>query len=57
VCDMSGSRLIICRDQIRENVLVKQYYCDIDIAHLIVYNDELAQNLTQNPAEVIPRVC
>tara|TARA_R110002003_G_scaffold534_17_gene20324 strand:+ start:41787 stop:41951 length:165 start_codon:yes stop_codon:yes gene_type:complete len=36
---------------------VKQYYCDIDIAHLIVYNDELAQNLTQNPAEVIPLVC
>jgi DNA replication licensing factor MCM5 len=47
---------MIYRDQIRENVLVKQYYCDIDIAHLIVYNDELAQNLTQNPAEVIPRV-
>jgi DNA replication licensing factor MCM5 len=44
------------RDQIRENVLVKQYYCDIDIAHVIVYNDELAQNLTQNPAEVIPLV-
>lgn len=37
-------------------MLVKQYYCDIDIAHLIVYNDELAQNLTQNPAEVIPLV-
>ncbi|KAH7413568.1 MCM2/3/5 family-domain-containing protein [Phaeosphaeria sp. MPI-PUGE-AT-0046c] len=45
----------IYRDQIRENVLVKQYYCDIDIAHLIAYNDgELAQSLTQNPADIIP---
>ncbi len=40
----------------RENVLVKQYYCDVDIAHLISYNEELANKLTTQPAEIIPLV-
>ena len=44
-------------DQIRQNVLVKQYYCDVDIAHLISYNEELAHRLTTEPAENIPLVC
>ncbi|KXT15349.1 hypothetical protein AC579_10432 [Pseudocercospora musae] len=42
------------RDQIRENVLSKQYYCDIDIAHLIAFNEELANRLNNEPAEIIP---
>ncbi|KAI9846312.1 MAG: minichromosome maintenance protein 5 [Sclerophora amabilis] len=42
------------RDQIRENVLVKQYYCDVDIAHLISFNEELAHKLTTEPADIIP---
>ncbi|KAJ5765155.1 hypothetical protein N7520_004714 [Penicillium odoratum] len=44
----------IYRDQLRQNVLVKQYYCDIDIAHLISFNEELAHKLTTEPAEIIP---
>lgn len=44
------------RDQIRQNVLIKQYYCDVDIAHLISYNEELAHKLTTQPAEIIPLV-
>ncbi|KAI9749899.1 MAG: minichromosome maintenance protein 5 [Chaenotheca gracillima] len=44
----------IYRDQIRENVLIKQYYCDVDIAHLISFNEELAHRLTTEPAEIIP---
>lgn len=44
----------IYRDQIRENVLVKQYYCDVDVAHMISYNEELAHHLTTDPADVIP---
>lgn len=43
-------------DQIRENVLSKQYYCDIDIAHLIAFNEELANRLNNEPAEIIPIV-
>jgi len=45
-----------CSDQIRENVLVKQYYCDVDIAHLISYNEELAHRLTTQPTDIIPLV-
>ena len=45
-----------CSDQIRENVLVRQYYCDVDIAHLISYNEELAHRLTSQPADTIPLV-
>ena len=44
------------RDQIRENVLVKQYYCDVDIAHLISYDEELAHRLSTQPADIIPLV-
>ncbi|MCJ1422717.1 minichromosome maintenance protein 5 [Sticta canariensis] len=44
----------IYRDQVRQNVLVKQYFCDIDIAHLISYTEELAHKLTTQPADIIP---
>ncbi|KAF2703073.1 MCM-domain-containing protein [Pleomassaria siparia CBS 279.74] len=54
VMDFHLDNIFIYRDQIRENVLVKQYYCDIDIAHLISYDEELAHKLTQDPAEIIP---
>jgi DNA replication licensing factor MCM5 len=48
--------VFIYRDQIRENILSKQYYCDVDIAHLIAYNEELADRLNNEPAEIIPIV-
>lgn len=44
------------RDQIRENVLQKQYYCDVDVGHLIQYNEDLAHKLATEPAEIIPLV-
>jgi DNA replication licensing factor MCM5 len=44
------------RDQLRQNVLIKRYFCDVDIAHLISYNEELAHKLTTEPAEIIPLV-
>jgi DNA replication licensing factor MCM5 len=44
------------RDQIRENVLAKKYACDIDMVHLISYNEELAHRLNTEPAEIIPIV-
>ena len=57
VMDFHLDNVFLYRDQIRENVLVKQYYCDIDIAHLISYDEELAHKLQQDPAEVLPLVC
>ena len=44
------------RDQLRENVLLKQFYCDVDINHLISFNEDLAHRLVTEPAEVIPLV-
>ena len=44
------------RDQIRENVLSKQYYCDVDIADLIAYDEQLAHQLNNEPGEIIPLV-
>lgn len=56
IMDFHLDNVFLYRDQIRENVLVKQYYCDIDIAHLISYDEELAHKLQQDPAEVLPLV-
>jgi hypothetical protein len=37
-------------------VLLKQYYCDVDVGHLISFNEELAHRLVTEPAEIIPLV-
>ncbi|KAI9726086.1 MAG: minichromosome maintenance protein 5 [Chrysothrix sp. TS-e1954] len=42
------------RDQLRENALLKQYYCEVDIGHLISYDEELASRLNNDPADIIP---
>jgi DNA replication licensing factor MCM5 len=46
----------ICRDQLRENALLKKFYCDVDIKDLINFNEELAHRLVSEPAEIIPLV-
>ena len=35
----------------------KQYFCDVDMSHLIQYDEELAQKLNNEPADYIPLVC
>jgi DNA replication licensing factor MCM5 len=44
------------RDQLRENALLKKYYCDVNIGDLISYNEELAHRLASEPADMIPLV-
>ena len=44
------------RDQIRENALLKKYYCDVNIGDLIKFNEEIAHRLVTEPAELIPLV-
>ncbi|QSL64952.1 hypothetical protein MERGE_002256 [Pneumocystis wakefieldiae] len=44
----------IYRDQLRDNILVKQFYLNVNIAHLISFNEELADKLTSNPADMLP---
>jgi DNA replication licensing factor MCM5 len=35
-------------------VLLKQYYCDVDVGHLISFDAELAHRLVTEPGEIIP---
>lgn len=46
----------IYRDALRTNILVKLYMLDVDIGHLISFNEELAHKLANEPAEIIPIV-
>ncbi|CAJ2507382.1 Uu.00g085680.m01.CDS01 [Anthostomella pinea] len=46
--------IFVYRDQLRENALLKKFYCDINITDLIKFNEELAHRLVTEPAEIIP---
>ncbi|KAF3933105.1 hypothetical protein ABW20_dc0110593 [Dactylellina cionopaga] len=46
--------LFVYRDQLQENVLIKRYCLDVDVAHLISFNEELADALATEPAEKLP---
>jgi len=46
----------INRDQLKENVLLKKFYCDVNITDLINYNEELAHRLLHEPGEIVPLV-
>ncbi|KAI1332150.1 MCM2/3/5 family protein [Xylariaceae sp. FL0255] len=46
--------IFVYRDQLRENALLKKFFCDINITDLIKYNEELAHRLVTEPAEIIP---
>ena len=37
-------------------MLSNQYYCDVDIAHLIAFNEDLAHRLNNEPGEITPIV-
>ncbi|KAJ1565341.1 minichromosome maintenance protein 5, partial [Nowakowskiella sp. JEL0078] len=42
------------RDQLRQNLTIKQYFMEIDFSHLITFNEELAYHLRDKPAENLP---
>lgn len=44
----------IYRDQLRENLLIKNYFLKVEADHLIAFNEELNKKLTDDPAEMIP---
>ncbi|KAI5966403.1 MCM5 [Candida pseudojiufengensis] len=44
----------IYRDQLRENLLLNNYYLKVDSEHIIGFNDELNKKLTDDPSEMIP---
>ncbi|ODV65465.1 MCM-domain-containing protein [Hyphopichia burtonii NRRL Y-1933] len=44
----------IYRDQLRENLLIKNYYLKVNSEHLISFNEELNKKLSDEPADMIP---
>ncbi|KAF3155444.1 minichromosome maintenance protein 5 [Orbilia oligospora] len=44
----------VYRDQLQENVLIKRFCLDVDVAHLISFSEELADALATEPAEKLP---
>lgn len=48
---------ILLRDKLRANLLLKQYYLEVDLQHVGLYNEEMAHALQERPGEIIPSVC
>ncbi|KAG6381381.1 MCM-domain-containing protein [Boletus reticuloceps] len=44
----------VYRDNLRGNLLLKQYHLEIDLRHLSLYNDELAHAIQDRPADILP---
>ncbi|KAK1835777.1 MCM2/3/5 family-domain-containing protein [Podospora conica] len=44
----------IYRDQLKENALLRKYYCDVNIDDLAKYNEEIAHRLLNEPADIVP---
>lgn len=44
------------RDQLRENVLKKTYFIEVDMGDLIQFDDELASELKKKPKLLMPCV-
>ncbi|KAF2970387.1 hypothetical protein GQX73_g3225 [Xylaria multiplex] len=53
VLQFRHDNIFVYRDQLRENALLKRFYCDVNITDLIKYNEELAHRLVTEPAEII----
>lgn len=44
----------IYRDQLRENLLIKNYFLKVNSEHLIGFNEELNKKLSDDPSDMIP---
>lgn len=45
-----------CRDRLRANLLAKTYCLEVDLDHLIAYNEPLYNRLRETPGEIMPLV-
>ncbi|KAI8823127.1 MCM2/3/5 family-domain-containing protein [Fimicolochytrium jonesii] len=43
----------IYRDQLRQNLIIKQYFLEVDMAHLMSYDEDLTNQLKEKPAEYL----
>ncbi|KZW02110.1 MCM-domain-containing protein [Exidia glandulosa HHB12029] len=45
--------VFVYRDQLRANLLLKQYFLEVDLRHLTLYNEELAHAVQNKPGETL----
>jgi DNA replication licensing factor MCM5 len=50
-----GIELLI-RAQLQQNMISKQYFLEVDMAHLITFDEDLANDLKNSPKELLPLV-
>lgn len=48
--------LIGCSTQLATNVVAKKYFLDVNVEHLIMANEHLADKLKNEPADMLPLV-
>ncbi|KAJ3289749.1 minichromosome maintenance protein 5 [Borealophlyctis nickersoniae] len=46
--------IFIYRDQLRENLIIKRYFLEVNLEHLISYDEELANQVKDKPADYLP---
>ncbi|KAJ3035949.1 minichromosome maintenance protein 5, partial [Rhizophlyctis rosea] len=44
----------VYRDQLRKNLIIRRYFLEVDLAHLIGYDEVLANQVREKPAEYLP---
>jgi hypothetical protein len=44
------------RDQLQTNIVGKKYFLDVNVEHLIMANEHLADKLKNEPADMLPLV-
>jgi DNA replication licensing factor MCM5 len=44
------------RDRLRSSLLLHHHTLDIDLRDLVIWNEELAQKVQENPGDMIPLV-
>ncbi|KAJ3121152.1 minichromosome maintenance protein 5 [Nowakowskiella sp. JEL0407] len=42
------------RDQLSQNLIIKQHFIEVDFSHIVSYDEELANHLKDRPAEYLP---
>lgn len=54
VLEFRVNNLFIYRDQLRENLLIQNYFLKVNLEHLIGFNEELNKKLADEPGEMVP---
>lgn len=44
----------IYRDQLRENILVKNYSLSVNMEHIIAYDETIGQKISEEPTDILP---